>query len=69
VSRRHARISIHEGKAVLDDLQSRNGTLLAGRPVNAPTALEDGDVIGLGGVTLIFEKLGSPGTTESDLRS
>jgi DNA-binding winged helix-turn-helix (wHTH) protein len=69
VSRRHARISIHEGKAVLDDLQSRNGTLLAGQPVNAPTSLEDGDVIGLGAVTLVFEKLGSPGTTESDFRS
>lgn len=69
VSRHHARISIQEGKAVLDDLRSRNGTFLAGRPVSAPTVLEDGDVIGLGPVTLVFEVLGTTGTTESDLGS
>ncbi|MEO8350013.1 MAG: FHA domain-containing protein [Acidobacteriota bacterium] len=69
VSRHHARISIQGGKAVLDDLRSRNGTFLAGRPVSTPTALEDGDVIGLGPVTLVFEILGMTGTTESDLDS
>lgn len=69
VSRHHARISIQEGKAVLDDLGSRNGTFLAGRPVTTPTALEDGDIIGVGPVTLVFEILGMTGTTESDLSS
>jgi hypothetical protein len=37
--------------------------------VSAPTALEDGDVIGLGPVTLVFEILGTTDTTESDLDS
>lgn len=67
VSRHHARISIQDGKAVLEDLQSRNGTFLAGRPVGAPTPLEDGNIIGLGPVTLVFEILGTGGTTESGL--
>ena len=67
VSRHHARISIDDGKAVLADLRSRNGTFVGGRPVNDPVPLEDGDVIGLGPVTLVFEILGSAGTTASDL--
>jgi DNA-binding winged helix-turn-helix (wHTH) protein len=69
VSRHHARISIEAGKAELDDLQSRNGTFVSGRKVATPTALKDGDVIGLGPVTLVFEILGTSGTTESDLRT
>lgn len=69
VSRHHARISIEDGKAVLADLRSRNGTFVGGRPVNDPVPLEDGDVIGLGPVTLVFESLGSAGTTASDLHS
>jgi hypothetical protein len=67
VSRQHARISIQNGKAVLEDLRSRNGTFLAGQPVTAPAPLEDGNVIGLGPVTLVFEILGTDGTTESEL--
>jgi DNA-binding winged helix-turn-helix (wHTH) protein len=67
VSRRHARISVRGGKAVLEDLRSRNGTFRAGKPVDSPEELEDGDAIGVGPVTLVFEKLGALGTTESDL--
>jgi DNA-binding winged helix-turn-helix (wHTH) protein len=67
VSRRHARISIRGGTAVLEDLRSRNGTFLAGKPVSSPKKLEDGDAIGLGRVTLVFERLGALGTTESAL--
>lgn len=67
VSRHHARIAIQDGRAVIDDLGSRNGTFVAGRPVKAPTGLEDGDVIGLGPVTLVFEVLGTGGTTESEV--
>jgi DNA-binding winged helix-turn-helix (wHTH) protein len=69
VSRHHARISIRNGKAEIEDLRSRNGTFVSGRPVTTPAALEDGDVIGLGPVTLVFEILGTSGTTESDLRT
>ena len=68
VSRRHARISIRGGTAVLEDLRSRNGTFRAGKAVDSPEELADGDTIGLGPVMLVFERLGAPGTTESDLR-
>lgn len=52
VSRRHARISIHSARAVLDDLKSRNGTFLDGRHIERPTELHHGAIIGLGPITL-----------------
>lgn len=55
VSRRHARIrvAVTEG-AVLDDLESTNGTFLRGTRVLTQTALTDGDVIKVGSVKLTF---------------
>lgn len=67
VSRRHARISFRSKTAALDDLGSRNGMFRVGNRVERPQELADGDVIGLGPVTLVFERLGAAGTTESDL--
>jgi DNA-binding winged helix-turn-helix (wHTH) protein len=69
VSRHHARISVRDGNAELEDLGSRNGTFLSGGSVKSPTILKDGDVIGLGPVTFVFEILGTSGTTASDLHS
>ena len=54
VSRRHARIRVADDQALLEDLGSRNGTLLREATVTAPTSLEDGDVIRVGSVTLRF---------------
>jgi DNA-binding winged helix-turn-helix (wHTH) protein len=54
VSRRHARISIHSARAVLEDLKSRNGTFLDGRHIETPTEIHHGAVIGLGPITLTF---------------
>ena len=54
VSRRHARISIQSARAVLEDLQSRNGTFLDGRHVKTPTEIHHGAIIGLGPITLTF---------------
>jgi DNA-binding winged helix-turn-helix (wHTH) protein len=54
VSRRHARIRVADDQALLEDLGSRNGTLLREANVTAPTSLEDGDVIRVGSVTLKF---------------
>lgn len=68
VSRRHARISIVKGRAAIEDLGSRNGTFRGGQRVEAVSELEDGDIIALGPVTLVFEKLATPGTTKSDVR-
>jgi DNA-binding winged helix-turn-helix (wHTH) protein len=54
VSRRHARVTIAGGQALIEDLGSRNGTWVAGRKVETPTALHDHDEVKLGSVVLTF---------------
>ena len=68
VSRRHARISLRAGKAVLEDLGSRNGTFLRGRRLQRPAEIRDGDVIGLGPVSMIFRVFSGVGSTEAASR-
>jgi DNA-binding winged helix-turn-helix (wHTH) protein len=65
VSRRHARIVIAGGKATLEDLGSRNGTRLHGRPVTAAVPLADGDAFELGSVTMTF-RIVPAGETEGN---
>jgi DNA-binding winged helix-turn-helix (wHTH) protein len=57
VSRRHARIRVGEGGAVLEDLGSKNGTFCRGVRVAAPVALEDGDEIRLGRISMTLRIL------------
>lgn len=54
VSRRHARITVSAHGAVLQDLDSKNGTFLREARVKAPAALADGDQIRLGSVVMHF---------------
>jgi DNA-binding winged helix-turn-helix (wHTH) protein len=54
VSRHHARIQLSEGRAMLEDLGSKNGTLLNGTKIDQAVALRDGDEIRLGSVELTF---------------
>lgn len=54
VSRRHARITVSERGAMLEDLESKNGTFLREARVKAPAALADGDQIRLGSVVMHF---------------
>lgn len=54
VSRRHARIVISEGRATLEDLGSRNGTILRGRKVTSPMILVSDEEIKVGPVPLRF---------------
>jgi DNA-binding winged helix-turn-helix (wHTH) protein len=56
VSRRHARIRIDSANrtAILDDLESTNGTLLGRSRVKAQMPLADGDIIRVGPVELKF---------------
>ena len=56
VSRRHARLVIGEGAAMLEDLGSRNGTAVNGRPLAAPAPIGDGDLIECGAVPLQFRR-------------
>jgi pSer/pThr/pTyr-binding forkhead associated (FHA) protein len=48
VSRRHCRFNQAEGKLLVDDLHSLNGTYLNGQRVNEPAELHDGDEINVG---------------------
>jgi DNA-binding winged helix-turn-helix (wHTH) protein len=57
VSRHHARIVVVEGRATLEDLDSKNGTRLGGVPVAQPMPLSDGDEIGVGSATFVFRIL------------
>jgi sigma-B regulation protein RsbU (phosphoserine phosphatase) len=47
VSRHHAQILESHGHFFLEDLKSRNGTLVNGQPVEQPTELQDNDSISL----------------------
>lgn len=53
VSRWHARISIHETEALLEDMESRNGTYVNGTRVRS-RSLTDGDKIQLGARTTMM---------------
>ena len=54
VSRQHARILVAGERATLQDLGSKNGTLLGGRRVEGETPLADGDEIRIGPALLVF---------------
>lgn len=53
-SRRHARIVVDGASAFLEDLNSKNGTLLNERLVSGSTPLADGDTIRIGSVVFVF---------------
>lgn len=65
VSRAHARITIMDGRAVVEDLNSKNGTAVQNQPIAGPTALADGDEIEFGHVKswFIVETTEDPPTT------
>jgi hypothetical protein len=54
VSRQHARIVVNGERAVLQDLGSKNGTLIRGRRVEGSAELADGDEIRIGPALLVF---------------
>ena len=63
VSRRHARIVIDERGAVLEDLGSKNGTLLRGEKIRSPAKLVDEDLITIGPASMIFRVFKQPAAT------
>ena len=61
VSRRHTQISFQEGRYIIEDLGSTNGTFVNGRRLNAPTPLHNGDVIEMGeAARIIFSSTDDP---------
>jgi DNA-binding winged helix-turn-helix (wHTH) protein len=67
VSRRHARIVVSGGRAVLEDLGSKNGTWLRGERLTAPADLTDGDVFTVGSVVLRFRAARAAVSTQTDV--
>ncbi|MDX1613254.1 MAG: FHA domain-containing protein [Candidatus Promineifilaceae bacterium] len=47
ISRRHASFTYREGRYLVEDLGSTNGTFVNGRRISEPTPLSDGDVVDL----------------------
>jgi predicted component of type VI protein secretion system len=61
VSRNHAHIKFHEGRYIIEDLGSTNGTFVNGRRITAPVPLHDGDAIEMGeGVNATFYSSADP---------
>ncbi|GAB3152482.1 hypothetical protein GCM10027290_43220 [Micromonospora sonneratiae] len=63
VSRRHATVQVVDGRVLLSDAGSTNGTWLNDQRVSDPREVRDGDRIRLGGVELRFF---DPGSAQTD---
>jgi DNA-binding winged helix-turn-helix (wHTH) protein len=59
VSRRHARITVTNGQAKIEDLDSKNGTSVNGRRVKTAVALEEGVEVRIGSVTMTYRVIES----------
>lgn len=68
-SGRHARIFKSRGRFWLTDLGSRNGTFLNGMVISRPTALRNGDILKIGGMTLQFVRWNHEDSIENRYRS
>ncbi|HUE85118.1 MAG TPA: FHA domain-containing protein [Vicinamibacterales bacterium] len=66
VSRRHARLTVSGSRAVLEDLESKNGSFVRGARVTQPAALASGDEIRIGPFTLTFRISAGVGSTVSE---
>jgi|GEM_PF-1150483 len=54
ISRHHARITVGDGGAVIEDLGSKNGTYVGDQRIDTPTPLADGDLVKIGDVQFEF---------------
>ena len=68
-SRLHARITISNDAATLEDLGSKNRTLVSDRLVTEPTQLSDGDVIQIGAAVFVFRVTNRMASTETAANS
>jgi hypothetical protein len=65
VSRRHARLTIDDQRAVLEDLGSKNGTYVNDERVNGPTLVAEGDQVRIGSLLFTFRSAQRTATTET----
>jgi len=69
VSRRHARIVIDENGALLEDLGSKNGTLLNGERIRSAAKLSDDDRITIGPASVVFRVFRQTASTATAIGS
>ena len=65
VSRRHARVSVTGTGAVIEDLESKNGTMVNDTAVTKPLDLHDGDRIQVGPIVIVYHASASGMPTET----
>lgn len=63
VSRQHARFRIEGNRATVEDLSSRNGLVINGRPCHGQIDLSDGDRVRIGTQELVFCAVRAPSKT------
>lgn len=68
VSRRHARITVGDDGAIIEDLGSKNGTYVGGRRIEESTRLSDRDVVRIGPATLKLRVVKRTGSTRSTVK-
>src|SRR6187399_1719543 len=59
VTKRHARIVLKDGKFIIVDLKSTNGTYVNGRKITSPLVVKEADKIYIGDFILGVEEAGS----------
>jgi pilus assembly protein CpaF len=64
ISKRHSRIVLRDGKFIIVDLKSTNGTFVNGKRISSPQVLKDSDKIYIGDFTLQLEMKGAGGAVE-----
>src|SRR5258708_37491105 len=69
VSKRHSRIVLKDGKFIIVDLNSNNGTYVNGRKITSPLVLKDADKIYIGDFILSIEELAGAGVAADDSAS
>ncbi len=59
ISKRHSRIVLRDGKFIIVDLKSTNGTYVNGKRINSPQVLKELDKVYIGDFTLTLEMKGA----------
>jgi len=69
VSKRHSRIVLKDGKFIIVDLKSTNGTYVNGRKITSPLVVKGSDKIYIGDFILSIEELAGAGASPDDSAS
>src|SRR5262245_27974178 len=69
VSRQHAKIVVNRTEVSIEDLASKNGTVVEGARISAPRILEPGDKIQIGPFMMTFRAGSESRSTETEIAS